>query len=52
MKDTRIILSCAYNGDYQRCIQLLVENLEKQEKIIKELQDKVNKLTGEENVEG
>lgn len=52
MKDTRIILSCAYNGDYQRCIQLLVENLERQEKVINELKEQVKKLTGEENVEG
>lgn len=44
MKDTRIIYSCAFNGDYQRCIQLLVENLEKQEKVINEQQKRIEAL--------
>lgn len=39
--DTRYILRAAYDGEYEKAIKLLVDIIEKQQKEIKELKEKV-----------
>lgn len=42
--DTRVISRLAYEGNYERAIQMLLDVVEKQDKIIRKLVDRVAEL--------
>ena len=48
--DTRVIRRLAYDGNYQRAIEMLLDIVEKQDNTISKLTDFVSELKGDKDI--